>query len=252
MSLMESNSKNAILIISEIGLELSLDEVTEEQKKIFSEKIASKDSYLYNEKGELISDINQIFLSKEKEKYFLFNKKYDKEFVIKLSEDYFKKKISNYDSQLILDKNDLPDIYSNENLLLENSSKLKFIEVNDIKNTYEKMLEFFENYKNIYTSFKVNSHICEEIKKNYQNINTSVNVLIENINKKIKICEQNKCEANDENKKLSEIKENNLKILDESLYNLKKQELHPLLQTNEKKYLIDIYFDEKKYGRRKR
>ena len=88
MSLMESNSKNAILIISEIGLELSLDEVTEEQKKIFSEKIASKDSYLYNEKGELISDINQIFLSKEKEKYFLFNKKYDKEFVIKLSEEY--------------------------------------------------------------------------------------------------------------------------------------------------------------------
>ena len=246
MSLMESNSKNAILIISEIGLELSLDEVTEEQKKIFSEKIASKDSYLYNEKGELISDINQIFLSKEKEKYFLFNKKYDKEFVIKLSEDYFKKKISNYDSQLILDKNDLPDIYSNENLLLENSSKLKFIEVNDIKNTYEKMLEFFENYKNIYTSFKVNIHICEEIKKHFININSSINIiLIENINKIINICEIKQKEAINETKKLSEIKEINLKILNDGLDNLKKYELHPLLQTKDKKYLIDIYFDIK-------
>ena len=244
MTYINSNSNNALLILTEIGLELNYDSIEEQYKKIFSEKIENKESIIFNNNCETIDNLNKLNAEK-KENFYLLNQKYDKELILKILDESIKKLISNYDSQLVLDKQNLPDIYRNENLLIENSSKLKYIEANDIKITYEKMLEFFENYKNIYTSFKVNSHICEEIKKNYQNINTSVNVLIENINKKIKICEQNKCEANDENKKLSEIKENNLKILDESLYNLKKQELHPLLQTNEKKYLIDIYFDEK-------
>ena len=244
MSFINSNSNNALLIISEIGLELNIDNIEEEYKKIFSEKVQNKESIIYNNKGDIITDINDIFFAK-KEKFFLFNKKYDKELILKMLDDSIKKLISNYDSQLILDKQNLPDIYSNENLLIENSSKLKFIEANDIKITFEKMLEYFENYKNIYTSFKVNSHICEEIKNNYKNINASINILIDNINKISKICEQKQSEAIDENKKLSEIKEINVKKLEEGLDILRKQELHPLLQTNDSKHLIDIYFDVK-------
>ena len=244
MSFINSNSNNALLIISEIGLELNIDNIEEEYKKIFSEKVQNKESIIYNNKGDIITDINDIFFAKN-EKFFLFNKKYDKELVLKILDDSIKKLISNYDSQLILDKQNLPDIYSNENLLIENSSKLKFIEANDIKITFEKMLEYFENYKNIYTSFKVNSHICEEIKNNYKNINASINILIDNINKISKICEQKQSEAIDENKKLSEIKEINVKKLEEGLDILRKQELHPLLQTNDSKHLIDIYFDVK-------
>ena len=246
MSFIIQNSNNTLLIISEIGLELNIDSIEDDYKKIFSDKIKKEESILYNIEGNNISNINDIFTEKkENQKFFLYNKKYDKELILKLLDEYIQKLISNYDSQLILDKQNLPDIYSNENLLIENSSKLKYIEANDIKITFEKMLEYFENYKNIYTSFKVNSHICEEIKNNYKNINTGINILIDNINKISKTCEQRKSEANNENKKMNEIKEINLKILEEGLDNLKKQELHPLLQTNEKKYLIDIYFDEK-------
>ena len=244
MSFINSNFNNTLLIISEIGLELNIDNIEEEYKKIFSEKVQNKESIIYNNKGDIITDINDIFFAKN-EKFFLFNKKYDKELILKMLDDSIKKLISNYDSQLILDKQNLPDIYSNENLLIENSSKLKFIEANDIKITFEKMLEYFENYKNIYTSFKVNSHICEEIKNNYKNINASINILIDNINKISKICEQKQSEAIDENKKLSEIKEINLKKLEEGLDILRKHELHPLLQTNDSKHLIDIYFDVK-------
>ena len=244
MSFINSNFNNTLLIISEIGLELNIDNIEEEYKKIFSEKVQNKESIIYNNKGDIITNINDIFFAKN-EKFFLFNKKYDKELILKMLDDSIKKLISNYDSQLILDKQNLPDIYSNENLLIENSSKLKFIEANDIKITFEKMLEYFENYKNIYTSFKVNSHICEEIKNNYKNINASINILIDNINKISKICEQKQSEAIDENKKLSEIKEINVKKLEEGLDILRKQELHPLLQTNDSKHLIDIYFDVK-------
>jgi len=244
MSSIISNSNNSLLIISEIGLELDIDSLEEEYKKIFSEKLENKESILYNSNGEIIININEIFSSKN-QKYFLFNEKYDKELILKILDESKKKLISNYESPLILDKQNLPDIYSNENLLIENSSKLKYIEANDIKKTYEKMLEYFENYKNIHTSFKVNSHVCDEIKKNYKNINDSINILTDNINKISQICEQKKSEANDENKKLSEIKEINVKKLEEGLDTLKRQELHPLLQTNDKKYLIDIYFDEK-------
>ena len=244
MSFINSNFNNTLLIISEIGLELNIDNIEEEYKKIFSEKVQNKESIIYNNKGDIITEINDIFFAKN-EKFFLFNKKYDKELILKMLDDSIKKLISNYDSQLILDKQNLPDIYSNENLLIENSSKLKFIEANDIKITFEKMLEYFENYKNIYTSFKVNSHICEEIKNNYKNINASINILIDNINKISKICEQKQSEAIDENKKLSEIKEINVKKLEEGLDILRKQELHPLLQTNDSKHLIDIYFDVK-------
>ena len=244
MSFINSNFNNTLLIISEIGLELNIDNIEEEYKKIFSEKVQNKESIIYNNKGDIITNINHIFFAKN-EKFFLFNKKYDKELILKMLDDSIKKLISNYDSQLILDKQNLPDIYSNENLLIENSSKLKFIEANDIKITFEKMLEYFENYKNIYTSFKVNSHICEEIKNNYKNINASINILIDNINKISKICEQKQSEAIDENKKLSEIKEINVKKLEEGLDILRKQELHPLLQTNDSKHLIDIYFDVK-------
>ena len=223
MSFLNSNSNNALLIISEIGLELNIDNIEEEYKKIFSEKVQNKESIIYNNKGDIITDINDIFFAKN-EKFFLFNKKYDKELILKMLDDSIKKLISNYDSQLILDKQNLPDIYSNENLLIENSSKLKFIEANDIKITL---------------------HICEEIKNNYKNINASINILIDNINKISKICEQKQSEAIDENKKLSEIKEINVKKLEEGLDILRKQELHPLLQTNDSKHLIDIYFDVK-------
>ena len=207
---------------------------------------------MYNNDGELITDIENLFSNNNEnstnkdEKYFIFNKKYAKEPLLKILDESIKKIISNYDSQINLDMKNVPDVYTHYNLLIEKSSLLKYIQVNDIKSTYEKMLEFFENYKVIFTTFKLNSHICEIIKNNYKNQNYSINALINNINKTNEICEKRKNEIINENNKLNEIKENNIKILNEGLESLKKLELHPILRTDGKKYLIDIYLDVKK------
>ena len=249
---MSLSTKNSLIIIAEIGKELDMD--NSQEINLFSEKIKNKESYLYDNNGVLITDIESIF-SKNKnngniinneEKYFIFNKKYDKESTLKMIDELIQKIISNYIVQLELDSKNLPDVYHHENLLIEKSSFLKYIQANDIKTTYEKMLEFFQNYKTIYSTFKLNSYTCDVIKNNYKYQNYSINALINNVNKANEICENKKNEATNESCKLSEIKENNIKILNEGLDNLRKQELHPLLQTNEKKYLIDIYLDIKK------
>ena len=247
---MSSILNNPLIISSEIGQVINFDNI--EDQKILSEKVQNKESYIYDNDGELITDIEKIFsknngnIINNENKYFIFNKKYVKESTSKMIDDSIKKIISNYDCQLNLDMKNCPDVHTHYNLLIEKSSLLKYIQANDIKLTYEKMLEFFENYKVIYTTFKVNSHICDIIKNNYKYQNYSINALINNINKTNEICESKKIDAINENNKLTEIKESNLKILSEGLENLKKQELHPILQTNDKKYLIDIYLDVKK------
>ena len=250
---MSLTQNNPLIILSEIGQILDIDNINE--KKLISEKINNKEIYIYDNNGVLITDIENIF-SKNKnngnistnkeEKYFIFNKKYDKDSTLKKLDDYIQKEISNYNFQLNLDMSNCPDVYTHFNLLIDKSSHLKYIQANDIKSTYEKMLEFFENFKVIFKTFKINSHICEAIKNNYKYQNYSINALINNINKINELCESKKNDATNENARLLEIKENNLKILNEGLDNLRKQEIHPVLQNNGKKYLIDIYLDVKK------
>ena len=132
MTYINSNSNNALLILTEIGLELNYDSIEEQYKKIFSEKIENKESIIFNNNCETIDNLNKLNAEK-KENFYLLNQKYDKELILKILDESIKKLISNYDSQLVLDKQNLPDIYRNENLLIENSSKLKYIEANDIK-----------------------------------------------------------------------------------------------------------------------
>ena len=86
MTYINSNSNNALLIISERGLELNIDSLEEDYKKIFSEKLENKESILYNSNGEIIININEIFSSKN-QKYFLFNEKYDKESILKILDE---------------------------------------------------------------------------------------------------------------------------------------------------------------------
>ena len=247
---MSLTSSNPLIILAEIGQVLDNNNIQE--KNNITEKIKNKESFMYNNDGELITDIENLFSNNNEnstnkdEKYFIFNKKYAKEPLLKILDESIKKIISNYDSKINLDMKNVPDVYTHYNLLIEKSSLLKYIQVNDIKSTYEKMLEFFENYKVIFTTFKLNSHICEIIKNNYKNQNYSINALINNINKTNEICEKRKNEIINENNKLNEIKENNIKILNEGLESLKKLELHPILRTDGKKYLIDIYLDVKK------
>ena len=255
---MSTTTNIPVIFLGEIGQQLEINN-NDEQKKLYTEKITNKESYLYDNNGVLINNIENIF-SKEQnndenkkssnnnieERYFIFNKKYEKDSTLKILDEYFKNIISNYDSQINLDQKDLPDVYTHYNLLIEKSDDLKYLKADDIKSTYERMLEFFQNYKVIYTTFKVNSHICEIIKKNYKYQNLGINALINNINKTSEICESKQTDAVSECSKLNEIKEQSLKMLSEGLDNLRKKELHPVLKTNGKKFLYDIYLDEKK------
>ena len=78
MSLAQNSLNNPLIIIAEIGKVLDINNTQE--KKLFSEKIKKKESFMYNNNGELITDIDNIFsdnngnnINKE-EKYFIFNK----------------------------------------------------------------------------------------------------------------------------------------------------------------------------------
>ena len=78
MSLAQNSLNNPLIIIAEIGKVLDINNTQE--KKLFSEKIKNKESFMYNNDGELITDIDNIFsdnngnnINKE-EKYFIFNK----------------------------------------------------------------------------------------------------------------------------------------------------------------------------------
>ena len=248
MSSTSTELKVPPVIQAEIGQKIDISDSKEQ--KLISENIKNNNYIIYNNNGETINDINKILennnQTNSESSFFIFSKKYEKEKILTTLEESNKKLISEYEIKLNLDQQNLPDVYTHYNLLEEKSSSLKYINSNDIKTTYEKMLEFFENYKVIFTTFKLNSHICENLKNNYKNQSLSINSLINNINKVAENCDSKKNEVISEFNKLSEIKEKNLKILNDGLENLRKQELHPILQTNDKKYLIDVYFDVKK------
>ena len=122
---MSLNSNN-LLIIAEIGQALNNDNTLD--KNTLSDKIKNQDIYVFNNNGDIITDIENLFgnsnnngndLNKE-EKYFIFNKKYEKEVILKMLDESTKKIISNYDSQLNLDYQNLPDVYTHFNLLIVN------------------------------------------------------------------------------------------------------------------------------------
>ena len=74
MSHIIQNSNNNLLIISEIGLELNVDNIEEDYKKLFSEKITNKDCILYNNTGDILSNLNEIFTTQQETQKFLFIK----------------------------------------------------------------------------------------------------------------------------------------------------------------------------------
>ena len=182
-----TENKQNYLISAEIGQKLNI--IDNKEQKIISENINNKNYLIYNKNGEIINDISKIVEPsnqsniKDSEYFYLFSKKYEKEKIICILEESNKKLISEFKIQINLDQQNLPDVYTHYNLLEEKASHLKYLNANDIKIKFEKMLEFFENYKLIYTTFKLNSYICENIKTNYKDQNYAINSLINNINK---------------------------------------------------------------------
>ena len=237
------------IILGEIGESFPLingnDFINTIESLIPEYKFSLKDTIIIDQRG---INLENIYLENDNKdnKLYLFSKKENNESILKTIDIIIKKMISSLSFPISINQNNLPDVHANYNLLEKASSFLKYIEPTEIKNTFEKMLEFFENFKIIYSTMKVNNNLCEKIKENYQNQYYGINILIKHINSISENCDKSRQDVINEYNKMIEIKEKSIKLFNESIEKLKITEIHPKMQTSNKKYLIDLYYDENK------
>ncbi len=237
------------IILGEIGESFPLingnDFINTIESLIPEYKFSLKDIIIIDQRG---INLENIYLENDNKdnKLYLFSKKENNESILKTIDIIIKKMISSLSFPISINQNNLPDIHANYNLLEKASSFLKYIEPTEIKNTFEKMLEFFENFKIIYSTMKVNNNLCEKIKENYQNQYYGINILIKHINSISENCDKSRQDVINEYNKMIEIKEKSIKLFNESIEKLKITEIHKKMQTSNKKYLIDLYYDENK------
>lgn len=237
---------SSLLIIGELGESISVYSPMEFQTKLFNyiqtTNLAQTEISIFNLKGHFL-DIKEVEFAPES-RYFIYTKTYQKESLKQI----FENSIHNLSctTQIILNPNNLPDVHTHFSVLEENVNLFKGITPLEIKTTYERMLEFFENYKVFDTTMKLNRIICEKIKGNYQYQYCGINALIKNMNNLIDSTDSVRQELKEEYNKLVENKENCLKTFHESIEKLKTIELHPKMQNNDHKYLIDVYYKETK------
>ena len=206
-----------------------------------------KDIVILDQKGMNVDNYpSNNDIQNPETKFYIFNKYENKETILRTIDLIIKKMISSLSFPISINQNNLPDIHANYNLLEKGSSFLKYIEPLVIKTTFEKMLEFFENFKIIYSTMKVNNQICEKIKENYQHQYYSINTLIKHINIICENCDISRQEVINEYNKMIEVKEKSIKLFNESIEKLKVTEIHPKIQDANKKYLIDLYYDKNK------
>ena len=235
------------IILGEIGESISLinnNDYANTLESIIQEyKLQKQDIIVINQKGNIIDKAPSETEITNSDRFYLFLKNSNKELILSIIDSIIKKIISSISFPLTINQNNLPDVHSNYGLIESASSYLKYIEASDIKLTFEKMLEFFENFKIIYSTMKLNNHIMTKIKENYQHQYYSINLLMKYINLICENCDLSMKEVINEYNKMIEIKENSLKKHNDAIEKLKITEIHPRLQSNNKKYLIDLYYD---------
>ena len=243
---------SSYLIIGETGESYLISSI-QELKSICENFIKivsanSSDLLIYDNKGNTYNSINKIQYFPNS-KYFLYWKKYFKE-GIKYFKNHLEKKISNLTFPLSINLNSIPDVENSMAILKKNSNLLSY-SPDKIMETYNKMTDFFEEFKKIYREMKINFKICEKIKENYKNQFDGIDNIFKNNSTLYNICLNNLIETQ---KKGNEIKENNKSIInlyDDSIKKLKTTEIHPeiIKMLNKKssncKYLMDIYYNEK-------
>jgi hypothetical protein len=244
---------SSYLILGETGESYSITS-NKELKNLCEDYIntisaTSNDILIYDNKGNIYNSINKMqFYSNSK--YFLYWKKYFKDEINNYKKN-IEKKISNLSFPLSINLNSIPDVDSSMNILKKNSDILTY-SPEKIMETYNKMTEFFDKFKNIYKEMKINFKVCEKIKENYQNQYDGLENIFKNNSTLYNICISNLEEIQ---KKGREIQNNNKNIINsynDSILQLKKTEIHPeiIKMLNKKnnsscKYLMDIYYNEK-------
>ena len=202
---------SSYLILGETGESYSITS-NKELKNLCEDYIntisaTSNDILIYDNKGNIYNSINKMqFYSNSK--YFLYWKKYFKDEINNYKKN-IEKKISNLSFPLSINLNSIPDVDSSMNILKKNSDKLTY-SPEKILETYNKMTEFFDKFKNIYKEMKINFKVCEKIKENYQNQYDGLENIFKNNSTLYNICLSNLEEIQ---KKGKEIQNNNKNIM---------------------------------------
>ena len=204
----------------------------------------------------IINNLDQNFVYlhnleyKTSSKYFLFCKRYNN----KLLQSFYNYQNKNT-ADLSSSPNDIainiPDI-SKYLYILESNNENLSCSIEEIKQIYETMLDFYNNYNTIYKNFNLNIRLMEKIKEYYKYQNEGVDLM-----NNIALLKYEKCFDKYQQflKESENTKTNNDLILQnymENIDKLKKTELPTNFikyitkkkKNNGIKYLIDIYYKE--------
>ena len=204
----------------------------------------------------IINNLDQNFVYlhnleyKTSSKYFLFSKRYNN----KLLQSFYNYQNKNT-ADLSSSPNDIainiPDI-SKYLYILESNNENLSCSIEEIKQIYETMLDFYNNYNTIYKNFNLNIRLMEKIKEYYKYQNEGVDLM-----NNIALLKYEKCFDKYQQflKESENTKTNNDLILQnymENIDKLKKTELPTSFikyitkkkKNNDIKYLIDIYYKE--------
>ena len=204
----------------------------------------------------IINNLDQNFVYlhnleyKTSSKYFLFSKRYNN----KLLQSFYNYQNKNT-ADLSSSPNDIsiniPDI-SKYLYILESNNENLSCSIEEIKQIYETMLDFYNNYNTIYKNFNLNIRLMEKIKEYYKYQNEGVDLM-----NNIALLKYEKCFDKYQQflKESEKTKTNNDLILQnymENIDKLKKTELPSSFikyitkkkKNNDIKYLIDIYYKE--------
>ena len=204
----------------------------------------------------IINNLDQNFVYlhnleyKTSSKYFLFSKRYNN----KLLQSFYNYQNKNT-ADLSSSPNDIainiPDI-SKYLYILESNNENLSCSIEEIKQIYETMLDFYNNYNTIYKNFNLNIRLMEKIKEYYKYQNEGVDLM-----NNIALLKYEKCFDKYQQflKESENTKTNNDLILQnymENIDKLKKTELPTNFikyitkkkKNNDIKYLIDIYYKE--------
>ena len=204
----------------------------------------------------IINNLDQNFVYlhnleyKTSSKYFLFSKRYNN----KLLQSFYYYQNKNT-AGLSSSPNDIsiniPDI-SKYLYILESNNENLSCSIEEIKQIYETMLDFYNNYNTIYKNFNLNIRLMEKIKEYYKYQNEGVDLM-----NNIALLKYEKCFDKYQQflKESENTKTNNDLILQnymENIDKLKKTELPSSFikyitkkkKNNDIKYLIDIYYKE--------
>ena len=201
------------------------------------------DILLFTSKGQIIHNIEMLEFFSDIH-YFIYSKHFSQE-IIKLFNNTVEKFCNPFSLNISINLNSIPDVNGVIPILEQNSKYLKNFTPQDFKGTLAKMMDFYDNFKLIYKTMKVNCNICDKIKECYQYQFEGVEMVFKHLNHYFEKCQQKKQEIENQAKIVKEKNNNTLKLYKESIEKLKVTELHPGMKNSRAKYLIDIYYNEK-------